>query len=159
MAAPRIIERDFGLNKVLDKFRDVKGYVGRAGYPMALEGPSTPSGISVGEYMTLNNDGTATIPSRPFMDVAFQNNNDKYNRMVDEIAAALADPGAGASPRQAIAALVIEAANDIKRTITDLREPANSEATIFRKGFDNPLIETGTARSAVSWTVTKGGGS
>lgn len=42
---------------------------------------------------------------------------------------------------------------DIQRKITAIRTPANSESTIEKKGFDNPLIETGTLRAFIKHRV------
>ncbi len=42
---------------------------------------------------------------------------------------------------------------DIKKKITSIREPANAPSTVAGKGFDNPLIHTGTMRNRIKKRV------
>ena len=44
----------------------------------------------------------------------------------------------------------------LKDSITTFDDPANAPRTIEKKGFDNPLIETGFMRDSVDWRVSKG---
>ena len=41
----------------------------------------------------------------------------------------------------------------IQEYMTDLREPANSQFTIDRKGSSNPLIDSGRLRQSITWKV------
>ena len=45
------------------------------------------------------------------------------------------------------------AADILQQRIVDLKEPPNSPATIALKGSDNPLVDTGHMRQAVTWEV------
>ena len=47
------------------------------------------------------------------------------------------------------------AINDTKRTIDELMYPPNAPSTIRNKGFNNPLIDTGTMRDTVTWDYEK----
>lgn len=47
----------------------------------------------------------------------------------------------------------LEQETEIKKTITDMKIPPNARFTIIKKGFDNPLIETGEMRSKISYKV------
>ncbi len=42
---------------------------------------------------------------------------------------------------------------DVKRKITSIRTPPNAPRTVSEKGFDNPLIRTGTLRSRIKKRV------
>lgn len=44
-------------------------------------------------------------------------------------------------------------AEAIRTQIITLREPPNARATVKKKGFDNPLIDTGHMASEVAWRV------
>lgn len=46
------------------------------------------------------------------------------------------------------------AAGATQQYITDLRDPPNAPYTIEKKGSDNPLIDTGSMRSSVTYKVT-----
>lgn len=149
-------DRDLGFSRIVNSYRSLPGIVGSSGYPEAVATPSTPSGTPIAAYMTFNNDGTEVggverIPSRPFMVLAFEKNLEKYERAIAQGGARL---GEGATGRQIMTAVVVESSNDIKREITELSEPKNADSTIEKKrGADNPLVEFGIARSAVSWFV------
>ena len=55
--------------------------------------------------------------------------------------------------RQLAGLVGASAAAAVQHSIVRLREPPNSPYTIARKGSSNPLIDTGTMRTAVSWVV------
>ncbi len=44
----------------------------------------------------------------------------------------------------------------LKNSITTFDDPANAPSTVRRKGFNNPLIETGFMRDSVDWRVSRG---
>lgn len=46
------------------------------------------------------------------------------------------------------------AAGATQQYITDLQTPPNAPSTIEKKGSSNPLIDTGSMRSSVTWKVT-----
>ena len=41
----------------------------------------------------------------------------------------------------------------VQKRIRDLRDPPNAPATVLRKGSSNPLIDTSTMMTAVTWKV------
>ena len=47
----------------------------------------------------------------------------------------------------------IKLARDMKLVITEFSSPANAPFTIAKKGFDNPLIETGHMRDSVEHRI------
>lgn len=150
--AVTVEDRDLGFSRIIAAYRGLPGIVGMTGYPEAVATPSTPSGTPIAAYMTFNEEGTedGRIPARPFMAQAFEGNVDKYDRIIEEGGRRL---GSGMTGRQIMTLVAVESSNDIKRSITDGDFKGNADATIERKGFDNPLIHFGTARAAVSWIV------
>ena len=50
----------------------------------------------------------------------------------------------------------IEASTEYKEMIEKIKSPANSPATIKKKGFDNPMIETGHFKSNIAAKINKG---
>lgn len=50
----------------------------------------------------------------------------------------------------------IEASTEYKEMIEEIKSPANSPATIRKKGFDNPMIETGHFKSNIAAKINKG---
>lgn len=148
--AVTVEDKDLGFTRIVRAYRNLKGVAGATGYPEAVATPSTPSGTPIAAYMTFNEYGTETIPSRPFMQQAFDGNVEKYDRIIEDGGSRL---GSGSTPRAIMTAVVVESANDIKRSITDGDFVPNAPSTVESKGVDNPLIHFGIARAAVSWVV------
>ena len=49
--------------------------------------------------------------------------------------------------------VALKGAEILKETIEDIKSPGNKEATIKKKGFDNPMIDTGKFKKAASGKV------
>lgn len=47
--------------------------------------------------------------------------------------------------------LGITSANLLRTSVIEFKEPPNAPSTIKRKGFDDPLIETGLLRDTIDW--------
>lgn len=91
------------------------------------------------------------IPERPFMRNAMRNNEAKYKKAI-RISAKKILLGE-TTPEIVLAKLGTQAEQDIKEEITNLSSPPNSALTIKLKGSDNPLIDTGAMRAAVTWKI------
>ena len=50
----------------------------------------------------------------------------------------------------------IEAATQYKNMIEEIKSPANAQKTIDKKGFDNPMIETGFFKFNISAEINGG---
>ena len=50
----------------------------------------------------------------------------------------------------------IEAAEDYKKVIEDIKTPGNAEVTILHKGFDNPMIEKGYFKFNITAEINGG---
>jgi hypothetical protein len=44
-------------------------------------------------------------------------------------------------------------AEDLVDSLTELTSPPNAPTTVAKKGFDDPLIETGQLRNAIDWDL------
>lgn len=93
------------------------------------------------------------IPPRPFLLNAVRKNRAKYLENMRKGAKGIIR--GTHSTRAILSRLGIEAADDIRQEITDLKSPPNSPTTIKMKGSSNPLIDTGEMRSKVTWKVGK----
>ena len=92
------------------------------------------------------------IPERPFLRNAMRDNKGKYR---DGMATAARKILTGdASMSATLSKLGIMAQGDIQGEITSLMTPPNSPVTIALKGSDNPLIDSGEMRGAVTYQVT-----
>lgn len=91
------------------------------------------------------------IPPRPFMKRAVDGNIRKWKKMIrDELPQ---------MKKMDLRIMAIRLAGvvkkDIQRSINELMFPPNAPSTVKRKGFNNPLVDTGTMRDTVTWREVK----
>ena len=112
-------------------------------------GAGVPEGMQSNEDFDIPDTGAAR-PPRPF----FHNAIDKYQGgWGNQLAVALkSTDGNGDRALNMMGAVM---AGQIQQSIIDLKEPGNAPSTIERKGFDDPLIDTGTMLRSVDWEVKK----
>lgn len=111
---------------------------------------------------------TIVIPPRPFLRQTVAHHRTAWVRLLaNALKASLRTPGrAGdtqhvlqtlvqrlSSPTQALTTVGKAMQTDITQTIHQTHTPPNAPATIRHKGFDKPLVETGTLQNSVSFQV------
>lgn len=106
-------------------------------------------GESVAQVAFWNEYGTATVPPRPFFRNTIAEHKDEWLKQAAEMLEAN-----GGDVRQALADIGEVVKGQIKMTIQDFREPPNAAATVKQKGFDKPLIDTGTLWRSIDCEVT-----
>lgn len=107
-------------------------------------------GVLVAEYATWNHFGTKTIPSRPFLSIAF----DENQGWVDFIKSAVDSVISGKSTRfDATSKVGIKARDDIKKVITRGVPPPNAPSTIRKKKSSKTLIDDGVMISKVNYQI------
>jgi hypothetical protein len=109
-------------------------------------------GMSVAHVAMLNNYGTHDIPERPFMEDTFLN---KLNKA--RIKAALKDVFKSVAKANGAS---LNALNKLGDTLTEIMKTTiddypghNSKSTIARKGFDDPLYDTGKMLASVKFVI------
>ena len=91
------------------------------------------------------------IPPRPFMKRTVDGNSRKWKNLVKNDIKNSKKPDL----QNTLNKLTTKVINDIQTTINELMFPPNAESTIRKKGFNNPLIDTGTMRDTVTWRESK----
>lgn len=123
------------------------GFFSTAKYP---DGTPVAAVAAWNEFGTRRKNGNVGIPSRPFFRNAIKN---AENGIVD-IARRHIDPVLLEISKEAAGLMGAYMQGEIQQEIVNLRTPPNAPLTIERKGGkDNPLINTGTMRTAVTWKV------
>lgn len=135
--------------EAMDRIREsiLKASVVKVGF---LEGATYPDGTPVAEVAALNNFGApaAGIPARPFFTNMIVAKSpawgEKFARVLQaaeyDVELALARMGEGI-------------AGQLRQSIVDTNTPENAPATIAKKGFDDPLVETGHMLASVDKEV------
>lgn len=141
--------------KIRESLRQFNGLRLDVGYFAGTESASPsftlPEIAAVQEYGT--RDGR--VPERSFMRTTF----DKFRNVYTQ---AFIDGGYDVllgklSPITALKRVGEDYKSDLVNKITGIRSPKNAPSTIAKKGFDNPLIETGLMRSSIKIRVLKKG--
>lgn len=121
-----------------------------------LEGETDPDVIYRG---WVNEVGAprANIPPRPWFRTTLDVHGDKYLKLmgrlfVEEMEKGM--PGGDARIKEAVAEEVVK---DLKTSIVKWSSPANKASTVKKKGFNDPLIETGELAAAPTYKITKPG--
>ncbi len=115
-----------------------------------LDSGSYPNGISVAEVAAVNEYGTSSIPSRPFMQQMADNHAEDVKRRAVSMGKSLAS---GASVEAELESLGEAAVKLVQDTIESGSFTPNSPATMARKGSSTPLIDTGLMKDSVTYEV------
>jgi hypothetical protein len=145
-----VTDKDKGLNAIraeLKKLATLRLAVGVVGAPANYQ---VSKNATLADIATFNEYGTKTIPARSFMRSAFDENVAGYQSFFVKVIPTI---GRGNTGKKALSLLGLKMVSDIQRKIVAIRTPANSEATIARKGFDNPLIHTGRLRQSITFEI------
>lgn len=144
---------DLGYKRLVDNTERLEG----VGLTVGIHEDASPydGGLSVAQVYAVHEFGTRDkrIPARPTLGPTFDDNESEYVGLAAQIAI---DVGDGAMPEMLVQRLALKMEADVKRAITELREPANKPATIAAKGSDNPLIDTSRMRNSVQGRVVDG---
>lgn len=133
------------LEKAEGSFTDIGIFGGMA----RIDGDLT----SIALYALINELGAENIPERSFIRSVVDENRVRYNKFITD---GLDGIILGRKTvEQVLNELGIIVKGDIKRKITELKEPPNAPSTIrAKRGSTNPLIDTGAMRNAVEYKVT-----
>lgn len=92
------------------------------------------------------------VPERSFIRSTAKAQEDAWGKLANNAAAAALKPGGGGT-EQALGLLGTVMQGDIRQAIVDIKDPPNADSTIRRKKSDNPLVDSGRMRSAVTYKV------
>lgn len=108
-----------------------------------------PDGKRIGRIATINEYGVPehNQPPRPFMRYTVIKNKPKWLSILQDILPQNMDI------KRSLNILGDVVADDVSQMITAFAVPPNRPSTIARKGFNDPLVETGLMRDSVGWKV------
>lgn len=119
-------------------------------------GSKYPDGQSVADVAYWNENGTSTIPSRPFMEITAFKNADQWGSQLNYI---LKQSGYKVMPSlEAFGNMVV---GQVKQEINDLWEPSLAASTILNRkrrhadATNKPLIDTGLLLNSFVYQIEK----
>lgn len=115
----------------------------------------TSSQTDLVDIALYNELGTSTIPSRPFLAQTVQMHEEEIKEMAaTEISQALIGKK---DSQQAFNAIGEDVRQKVQNRINEGQFVPNAPSTIRHKGHDHPLIDTGTMRDSISYTICEKG--
>lgn len=154
----QLVIHDEELQKRLKKLeratQKVKGY--DVGF---FKSATYPNGVFIAEVAEYNEFGTTRItkngkviktPQRPFFSIA---NKTVAKQLVKLIDLRLSEENSYILSKRDVEQLGAVHQGAIQKSITDLKSPPNSPATIAKKGSTNPLIASERMRRSVTYKV------
>lgn len=110
-----------------------------------FEGEQYPDGKSVAEVAAYNEFGGGHTPPRPFMRTCVRNRRKLWRKVVQNELAKNDDI------HVTLSALADQMVLDLSDYIRIWTLPPNAPSTIARKGFNDPLVDTGRMMRSVDW--------
>lgn len=115
----------------------------------------TSSQTDLVDIALYNELGTSTIPSRPFLAQTVQMHEEEIKEMAaTEISQTLIGKK---DSQQAFNAIGEDVRQKVQNRINEGQFVPNAPSTIRHKGHDHPLIDTGTMRDSISYTICEKG--
>lgn len=140
--------------KKLEKQYGGKGVVIAVGIPKATEQYAMKhpiSGIPIVDIAFWNEFGTEIIPSRPFLKTGGKIAQEELAKRIKVI---IREVNAGrANLKDELQEVGATAAKIIQVVIEEFSEPPNAPSTIQAKGTNNPLVDQGHLKRAITYQV------
>lgn len=114
-----------------------------------LEGATYPDGTPVAAVAAYNEFGTARIPPRPFMRDTIDEHQYGWGQALGKALNAT-----GYDADAALKMIGEGISRQVQDSIRAMKAPPNAPATIAKKGFDKPLIDTGHMLNSVGYEVS-----
>lgn len=112
-------------------------------------------GVDMAQIAMFNELGTSDTPSRPFLRMSVDDNQDKINSMCKSLAGEIAGGGTAEHTLKKLGAFGVSL---VQEKIGNGTFAPNAPSTIKKKGSDKPLIDTGKMRQSVKYVIRKKGG-
>ena len=145
-----VIDKDLGFNRIMRSLEALDGTEIDAG--IFSNAGSDSRGTPYVDIALYNEFGTYRIPARPAVRIASDENQRNWGDIIEAEVGTII--GGGGGKAQMCKRVGKQMVKDIQSIFGDTSKLApNAPSTIKRKGRNEPLIDTGTLRSKVSYRV------
>lgn len=146
---------DLGLEKLMKSMKFLDKTVVEVGITgEAADKPTADGRLTIGQAAIIDHYGTKTIPPRPFV-TSVMNSPVAMPAAADIVSTALSFGNVDGALNRAGEKLAEEMRDAIYKGD---RFVANAPATVAKKGFDHPLIDTSTLVDAIGHRLVRGSG-
>lgn len=145
---------DHGFDNYYKAVQELNSAVVRVGLFAAVGDKVLTKGI-VNEFGTTKagKNHNITIPERSFIRSTYNKQYKKVGRRFGQVFESFSTRNYNVKGKLKLIGL--EQENETKKTITEMKTPANAPSTVKKKGSSHPLIDTGELRMKISSEVTK----
>ena len=152
MAKNTTIDKDKGSKKIIRSAKDLKGSFVTIGVHGAEGEEVYPdSGVTVAEVAFWNEYGTITAPERSFIRSTIDESRQELDQLTTKF---LKEIIAGKlTTEKALDKLGLKIQTLIQKKILELNDPVNAPATVARKGFNNPLVDSRRLWRSIAYQV------
>lgn len=142
------------ISKAVAVLNGLEGLEGKVGW---FESATYKDGPPVAYVATIHEFGAPSqgIPARPFMRPAVAEKGQSWVDLLGQGAKAALN--GSVSPAAVLEAVTLRAAGDVAIAIRAVTSPPLKPATVARKGFDKPLVDTGQMLKSVTGKVEASG--
>lgn len=147
-------QKDNGYDNYLKAVKELHSSAVRVGLFASVGDKVLTKGI-VNEFGTTKagKNHNITIPERSFIRATYNKQYKKVSRRFGQVFESFSNRNYNVKGKLKL--IGIEQENETKKTITEMKTPANKESTIKKKGSSHPLIDTGELRMKISSEVKK----
>lgn len=147
-------QKDNGYDNYLKAVKELHSSAVRVGLFASVGDKVLTKGI-VNEFGTTQagRNKNITIPERSFIRSTYNKQYKKVSRRFGQVFESFSNRNYNVQSKLKL--IGIEQENETKKTITEMKTPANAKSTIAKKGSSHPLIDTGELRMKISSEVKK----
>lgn len=151
MASTKVIDKDLGYDKFMKQMAEMSSQPFVKIGVLGTDEKSEDGEVTVVEYATYNEFGTADIPERSFIRSTM---DERKRRIFGKAFKLQGDIVLGKMTiDKALAIMGTLIKGNIIQKITNLRSPANADSTVQAKGSSNPLIDSGRLKQSIDYEV------
>lgn len=153
-----VVDIDKGYKDIVKFFEEVGGFIAKAGF---VEGKASKDSVfkaTINHFGGTSSDFGNPIPPRPFITDAFDPLAPEYAAEIEEAVNKFFTSRGKFGARQierAMNQVAARVAGDIDASLLAWSDPPNAPYTVFRKGFNDPLVETGAMANDIDYEVTR----
>ena len=149
----KVIDKDLGYERILQTLLDSNQSIDVGLFADDARKTHSRSKNTYAEIVVVNEYGSGAIPERSFMRSTIDKNVIRYSRMVRKAIKRTTGRHSRIPLERLFEVIGMRIRDDIRHTIRTQNDPINAEGTANRKGFNDPLVETGTLQKLIKSRV------
>lgn len=143
-------DNDLGFRRIITNLQSFDGVQISVGV-LRDAGKADDGKTDLTEIAAYNEYGTKTIPARPFVKIASDENGDSWQDLAEQGVNAVISGNLGMKQVMNLVAKRMQA--DVQKVFGSSKLKANAPSTVKAKGSSAPLIDTGRLRQSINYRI------